>query len=71
MKYAARVIGKGRWVAEMRVPCASLDSKPKAGVRYPLNLSVRKQDDDPWVMWRGTGDCTWYVPEAGLVTFGR
>jgi hypothetical protein len=37
----------------------------------PFSLSVRKMGDDPWVMWRGTGACTWYVPEAGLVRFVR
>jgi len=32
---------------------------------------VRKQGADPWVMWRGTGNCTWYVAEAGRVRFRR
>jgi len=40
-------------------------------VRYPFNLSIRKQGNDPWVLWRGTGNCTWYLPEAGFVKFVR
>ncbi|NCQ29028.1 MAG: hypothetical protein GW802_16610 [Armatimonadetes bacterium] len=71
VQYAATVVDSGRWVAEMRVPFASLGISPSAELRFPSNLSVRKQGDDPWVMWRGTGNCTWYVPEAGLVRFGR
>jgi len=55
----------------MRIPFASLGITPTADLRYPFNLSVRKQGDDPWVMWRGTGNCTWYLPGAGLVRFVR
>jgi len=71
VQYAATVIDSGRWVAEMRVPFASLGLRPNPELRFPLNLSVRKQGDDPWIMWRGTGNCTWYLPEAGLVHFVR
>jgi hypothetical protein len=69
--YKATVIDKGRWVAEFRIPFASLGIKPGADVSYPFNLAVRKMGDEAWVMWRGTGGCTWLVPEAGLVKFGR
>ena len=70
-QYAAKIIDKGRWTAEMRLPFASLGFAPVAGQRYPFNLSVRKQGADPWVEWRGTGDCTWYLPQAGFVRFAR
>jgi hypothetical protein len=69
--YAARVIGPARWVAEMRLPFASLGLDPRTDALVPLNLAVRKQGDEPWVMWRGTGGCTWLVPEAGRVRFAR
>jgi parallel beta-helix repeat protein len=69
--YKAKVIDPGRWTAEMRVPFASLGIDPNAALRFPLNLAVRKQGDQPWVMWRGTGGCTWLVPEAGRVRFAR
>lgn len=69
VRYAATVIDAGRWTAEMRLPFASLGIRPGAELRFPFNLSVRKQGADPWVMWRGTGNCTWYLPEAGLVRF--
>jgi hypothetical protein len=68
---AATVIDAGRWTVEMRIPFASLGLDPNAGLKVPFNLAVRKQGDDPWVMWRGTGNCTWYVPEAGLIRFVR
>ncbi len=55
----------------MRVPFASLGIDPTTDLRFPLNLAVRKQGDEPWVMWRGTGGCTWLVPEAGRVRFVR
>jgi hypothetical protein len=69
VQYKAAVETAGRWVAEMRLPFASLGITPKPALRFPLNLAVRKQGEAPWVMWRGTGGCTWYVPEAGLIRF--
>ena len=71
VKYVARVIASNRWVAEMRIPFSSLGITPTADLRCPLNLAVRKQGDDHWVMWRGTGNCTWYLPCAGFVRFRR
>ena len=71
VKYAARVVDGSRWVAELRIPFASLGITPTADLRYPFNLSVRKQGEDHWVMWRGTGNCTWYLPCAGFVRFLR
>jgi len=55
----------------MCLPFASRGINPNAKLRFPFNPSVRKEGDAPWVMWRGTGNCTWYVPKAGLVRFGR
>jgi hypothetical protein len=71
VQYAAQVIDQGRWVAELRLPFAALGFTPQAGARYPLNLSVRKQGEAPWVMWRGTGAQTWVAAEAGRVRFAR
>jgi len=71
VEFAAKVVDKGRWTAEMRIPFESLGFTPDGSLRYPFNLSVRKQGDDPWVMWRGTGNCTWFLPEAGLIRFAR
>lgn len=71
VSYAARVVSSGRWTAEWRIPFTSLGVTPKSGPSHPFNLSVRKQGDFPWVMWRGTGNCTWYVAEAGLIRFSQ
>ncbi len=71
MQYKATVIDNGRWVAEMRVPLASLGISPNGDTRFPFNLSVRKQGDDQWVEWRSTGNCTWEVSQAGLIRFVR
>ncbi|MBM3477420.1 MAG: hypothetical protein FJX75_29470, partial [Armatimonadetes bacterium] len=71
VQFAAKVLSPARWTAEMRVPFASLGLNPNADARLPFNLSVRKQGDEPWVEWRGTGACTWFVPEAGRVRFVR
>jgi hypothetical protein len=32
---------------------------------------VRKIADDLWVMWLGTGGCTWDVDYAGFLEFGQ
>ncbi|MEN6645026.1 MAG: hypothetical protein ABFE08_21505, partial [Armatimonadia bacterium] len=69
VQFKAKVISPSRWVAEMRVRFASLGLNPRADLRHPFNLAVRKQGDEPWVMWRGTGGCTWLVPEAGRIHF--
>lgn len=69
VQYKAKVTDSGRWVAEMRIPFASLGIKPGADTRYPFNISVRKQGEDAWVEWHGTGNCTWYVPGGGLLRF--
>jgi hypothetical protein len=71
VQFAAKVLSPARWTAEMRIPFASLGLDPNADARVPLNLSVRKQGDEPWVEWRGTGACTWLAPEAGRVRFVR
>ena len=71
VQYKATVIDNGRWVAEMRVPLASLGISPNGDTRFPFNLSVRKQGDDQWVEWRSTGNCTWEVSQAGLIRFVR
>lgn len=69
VEYKAKVIDSGRWVAEMRIPFASLGFTPAEGAKYKFNLSVRKQGDDPWIEWYGTGSQTWYLPGAGSVRF--
>lgn len=71
VSYAASIIDPGRWTAEFRIPFASLGIKPDSTKKYPFNLAVRKMGAEAWVMWRGTGDCTWYVPEAGFIRFGK
>jgi parallel beta-helix repeat protein len=69
VQYKAKVVDTGRWVAEMRIPFASLGFKPAEGAKHKFNISVRKQGDDPWVEWYGTGSQTWYLPGAGSVRF--
>ena len=69
VQYKAKVIDAGRWIAELRIPFASLGFAPAAGAKYKFNLSVRKQGDDPWIEWYGTGSQTWYLPGAASVRF--
>jgi hypothetical protein len=71
VSYKANIVDSSRWIAEFRIPFASLGIKPNPDAKYPFNLAVRKQGSEAWVMWRGTGECTWYVPEAGLLKFVR
>lgn len=71
VQYKAKVVSPSRWLAEICIPFASLGLNPRADLRHPFNLAVRKQGDEPWVMWRGTGGCTWLVPEAGRIRFAQ
>jgi len=71
VSYKSSIVDSSHWVAEFRIPFVSLGIKPNPDIKYPFNLAVRKQETEAWVMWRGTGECTWYVPEAGLLKFVR
>jgi hypothetical protein len=68
VKFAAKVVDAGHWTAEYRIPFAALGLDPKKDVRLQLNISVRKTSGDAaWVMWQGTGGCTWEVEGAGIL----
>jgi hypothetical protein len=71
VRYRARVIDAGRWTTEWQIPWASLGVDPAKHTRFALNLSVRKTADDSWVMWRGTGGCTWEVGNAGIIELAQ
>jgi hypothetical protein len=67
VEYGAKVVNASRWLAEWRVPFASLGIDPAQHKRFAFNLSVRKSAEPLWLMWRGTGGCTWEVEKAGFV----
>lgn len=67
VQYKAQVVDGKRWVAEWRVPWASLGLDPTKSTKLNFNLSVRKTADDLWVEWQGTGGCTWQVDNAGVI----
>ncbi|MDH7571758.1 MAG: hypothetical protein QHJ73_19430, partial [Armatimonadota bacterium] len=67
VKYAARVVGPGRWVAEWAIPWRALGIAQASGMKIPFNLSVRKTAGNQWLMWRGTKGRTWNVENAGFI----
>ncbi len=70
VQYKAQVVEPaGAWTCEWRIPFASLGIDPAKQKRVEFNLSVRKTADDLWVMWLGTGGCTWDVDYAGFLEF--
>ncbi|MCX7600165.1 MAG: right-handed parallel beta-helix repeat-containing protein [Armatimonadetes bacterium] len=72
VEYAAKVVGSDCWTCEWGVPWTSLGIKPNAGVKLQFNLSVRKTSPQPlWLMWVGTGACTWQVDRAGFIEIPR
>ena len=71
VKYAATAPGPGQWLAEWRLPWASLGIDPSRHTRLEFNLTARKIADEEWVEWRGTGACTWEVGSAGLLELVR
>jgi hypothetical protein len=71
VQFKAHILNPGRWTCEWRIPFASLGLDPAKQKRVEFNLSVRKIADDLWVMWLGTGGCTWDVDYAGFLEFGQ
>ena len=71
VQYRARQVSDKSWVAEWRVPLASLGLDPVKHSRVQFNLSVRKSADSQWIEWQGTGGCTWKVDNAGILEFGK
>jgi len=67
VQYKAQMVDGKRWVAEWRVPWASLGLDPAKVSKLNFNLSVRKTADDQWVEWQGTNGCTWQVENAGII----
>ena len=68
VNYAARV-GEGEWTCEWRIPFAACGFTPKSAPSLLCNLGVRKMAENAWVIWRGTGDATYRVGNAGIVCF--
>ena len=72
VEYAAKAVRADLWTCEWRVPWASLGIKPQAGMKIQFNLSVRKTSPQPlWLMWVGTGGCTWEVGKAGVIELSK
>ncbi len=67
VQYGAKVVDKGRWTAEWRVPFKSLGFDLTKLTRYPFSLSVRKTGGPEWVLWVGTNHATWNVDKAGFI----
>ncbi|NCO39363.1 MAG: hypothetical protein COZ06_21885 [Armatimonadetes bacterium CG_4_10_14_3_um_filter_66_18] len=71
VQYAAKIVDGKHWVAEWSVPFASLGIDPAKHTKLQFNLSVRKSADEQWLMWQGTGACTWEVGNAGVIELVR
>lgn len=67
VRYAAKVVGKDRWIIEWRIPFASLGIDPAKTPKIPFSLTVRKSAGPAWVLWTGTHHATWNVDKAGFL----
>jgi len=65
------VIDPAHWTAEWKIPFASLGIDPVKHSKFEFNLSVRKTAGPDWLMWRGTGACTWEVGNAGFLVLAK
>ncbi|OGV62192.1 MAG: hypothetical protein A3K19_01385 [Lentisphaerae bacterium RIFOXYB12_FULL_65_16] len=63
--FAAKPVNAALWTCEWRIPFASLGLNPKTDRSLSANLTVRKIADNLWVMWVGTGGCSWELDKAG------
>lgn len=67
VQYAATTPGAGQWLAEWRIPWASLGIDPTKVTKLQFSLSARKVADEEWVLWRGSNVSTWDVSGGGLL----
>ncbi len=66
-EYSARIISRGRWTAEWRIPFASLGIDPTGRRRFEFNVTVRETAEPVWLMWQGTGGHSWRVDRASVI----
>jgi hypothetical protein len=55
------------WTAEWKIPLAGLGVDPGRHAQLEFNLTARKTASDQWLMWQGTGGCSWEVRNAGFI----
>ncbi|MEI6500208.1 MAG: right-handed parallel beta-helix repeat-containing protein [Armatimonadota bacterium] len=67
VQYAGKIVEAKKWVAEWRIPWASLGVDLSKAATLPFNISVRKTANELWLQWQGTGGMTWDVSNAGLI----
>ncbi|MEI6499617.1 MAG: right-handed parallel beta-helix repeat-containing protein [Armatimonadota bacterium] len=68
VQYAATTPGAGQWLAEFRLPWASLGIDPAKHTKFEFNLcALKKAGDGEWVEWHGTGGGTWEVGGGGVL----
>jgi len=64
VEYGARIVSKGEWTAEWRIPFAALGIDPTKHKKVLFNLTARKTANDYWQMWRATHGASWKVENA-------
>jgi len=69
VKFAAKILAKNRWTAEMVIDLGALGIEPAKHRKLEFNLTVRKTAAPAWLMWRGTGGYSWDVANAGVLQF--
>ena len=67
VQYAATAPGTGQWLAEWRIPWASLGIDPAKQTKFAFALTARKIADEEWVEWHGTAGSTWDVSGGGVL----
>jgi hypothetical protein len=65
--YAATRPRPDIWQAEIAIPLASLGLDPARDRRLAFNLTVRKGDDNLWLMWAPTSGYSYNVAAAGII----
>lgn len=55
------------WQAEIAIPLAALGIDPARDRRLAFNLTVRKGDDNLWLMWAPTRGKSYHVAAAGIL----
>ena len=65
--YAATRPRPDLWQAEIAIPLASLGLDPARDRRLAFNLTVRKGDDNLWLMWAPTSGYSYNVAAAGII----
>ncbi len=67
IKFKKSRSGDASWRAEFIIPFQMLDVDPASSPRIAFNITVRRAEEDLWLMWQATRGHSFDVDQAGVI----